>query len=51
MRRLIKRFGYHRVLLTTIIALAVITVALAATTTMAIKTQHQLDSWVTFTMN
>jgi dolichyl-phosphate-mannose--protein O-mannosyl transferase len=51
MQKLIKRFGYRRIWWSSTIVLALLTVMLALSIIMAVRTQQQLNSWVTFTTN
>ncbi|WP_164509861.1 hypothetical protein [Lacticaseibacillus porcinae] len=51
MRKLIAKFGFRKVLIATVSMIVVLTIALAGSGTMAVKRQHQLDSWVTYTLN
>ncbi|WDF82411.1 hypothetical protein PQ472_11040 [Lacticaseibacillus pabuli] len=51
MRHLIERFGYKHMRLAMIIITAVITVAFIWTIIMAVRAQHDLNSWTSFTSN
>ncbi|MCI1284031.1 hypothetical protein [Lacticaseibacillus songhuajiangensis] len=51
MQKLINRFGYHRIWWSSTILMALLTILLIFSIVMAVRTQQQLNSWVTFTTN